>query len=396
MMTMEFHFNPALVLLSIAVSILASYTALNLASSVWEARNQRSRIFWLAGGSVSMGIGIWSMHFIGMLAFSMPGMTMAYDRPLMALSIIVAICASGLALHVVSDPKRIKPAYVFSGVTMGAAIAGMHYIGMASMRMEARIEWNFFLVGLSVLIAVGASIAALYISFYLRDEKGMRSHIGRVAGALGMGFAIAGMHYTGMYAAQFIHDPTALAGPRQMGALIASSNLTTLVSLATIIVLAIALSGSFFDQALRKRTQAVSDLQEERQLRERFVSSLTHDLRTPITAAQLSAQLMARVIQEPEKVLQLNAKILENLKRADDMIRDLLDAHRISANEELPLSKKDMDFSKLIRNTIDGLRTIHGDHFRLSVPEVTIGYWDEKYLKIWSCSCARLDQLKFR
>lgn len=77
---MEFYFNFRLVFLSVAVAILASYTALNLASSVWEARHGPSRYFWLLGGSLAMGFGIWSMHFIGMLAFNMPGMEMAYDR----------------------------------------------------------------------------------------------------------------------------------------------------------------------------------------------------------------------------------------------------------------------------------------------------------------------------
>jgi NO-binding membrane sensor protein with MHYT domain/two-component sensor histidine kinase len=394
-MQMAPHYDLSLVGLSVLVAILASYTALSLAGSIADAKGTRARGFWLIGGSLAMGFGVWSMHFVGMLAFSMPGMVMAYDRPLMILSIIVAVAASALALYVVSNPKENRPTYLLAGIAMGIAIAGMHYLGMASMKMAARIEWNYWLVAISVLIAIVASNGALWLAFQLRGETERRSQIGRALGALGMGIAIAGMHYTGMFAAKFIHDPRTMNETMDTTGLVVSSSLTIWVISTTLAVLAIAIAGSLFDRALQKRIrqaeesdrlfreaeQAILALQVERDLRERFVSSLTHDLRTPITAASLNANLMIRVIHEPERLLQLNAKVIESLKRADQMIRDLLDAHRISANQRLPLTIDDCDLESITRQTIEELRTIHGNRFVLKIHGDFQGRWDANYLQ---------------
>src|SRR5437763_1171199 len=139
-MEMTVQFSSTLVIFSVLVAIFASYVALNLANSVTEAKG-KSQAIWLICGSVAMGVGIWSMHFIGMLAVEMPGMEMAYDVPLMALSVVIAILASGLALFVVSRPVVPMSSVIFGGIAMAVAIAGMHYTGMYSMRMEAGIQW---------------------------------------------------------------------------------------------------------------------------------------------------------------------------------------------------------------------------------------------------------------
>ena len=118
---MEVTYSPLLGVLSILVAILSSYAALNLAHTVTQAKD-KAQVIWLACGSIAMGVGIWSMHFVGMLAFEMPGMEMAYDIPLMALSVIVAILGSTLALYVVSRPKLHPRSLTFSGVAMAAAI----------------------------------------------------------------------------------------------------------------------------------------------------------------------------------------------------------------------------------------------------------------------------------
>lgn len=157
---MHTQFNPLWVTLSVIVAIFASYVALNLAQSVTQAKG-RTQALWLGCGSLAMGIGIWSMHFIGMLAFEMPGIEMAYDIPLMALSILVAVGGSALALYIISRPETHFGSLISGGICMAAAIAGMHYIGMASMRMAATIQWNLYLVVLSVVIALVVSYFAL-------------------------------------------------------------------------------------------------------------------------------------------------------------------------------------------------------------------------------------------
>src|SRR5437660_3616173 len=193
-------YNYALVALSVLIAMLASYAALDLAGRVTAASGW-TRVGWLLGGGGAMGTGIWSMHYIGMLAFILPIPT-AYHWPTVLLSLVAAILASAIALYVVSREKMGASQAVAGSVLMGAGIAGMHYIGMAAMRLPAICQFNSSLVVLSVAFAVLISLAALWITFHFRDEK---TGLGRkkLAGAAVMGAAIPVMHYTGMAAASF-------------------------------------------------------------------------------------------------------------------------------------------------------------------------------------------------
>jgi signal transduction histidine kinase len=116
-------------------------------------------------------------------------------------------------------------------------------------------------------------------------------------------------------------------------------------------------------------------LEEERDLRERFVATLTHDLRTPLTAAKLNAQMVARKVHDPTALYKLAARIIENLDRADQMIRDLLDANRIRAGEGLPLELSECELTALARETLEELSLEHGDRFALDAREPIQGYW---------------------
>ncbi|MGB7639792.1 MAG: MHYT domain-containing protein, partial [Terriglobales bacterium] len=138
-MEMTGTYDYSLVALSVAVAIVASYAALDLAGRVTVER--RSQAFWQIGGATSMGLGIWAMHYIGMLAFSMP-IPVLYDMPTVGLSLLAAIIASGIALHIFSRPVLRWPQQLLGSLTMGSGIAAMHYIGMAAMRMSARVTYN--------------------------------------------------------------------------------------------------------------------------------------------------------------------------------------------------------------------------------------------------------------
>src|SRR6266404_4612618 len=194
-------YNYALVALSVLIAIVASYAALDLAGRVTAARGW-TRTVWLLGGAGAMGTGIWSMHYIGMLAFILP-IPVAYHWPTVLLSLFAAILASVVALGVVSRRKMGWFRALVGSVLMGAGIASMHYIGMAAMRLPAICQFNSFLVVLSVVFAVLISLAALWITFHFRHEK---TGIGweKLGGAVVMGAAIPVMHYTGMAAATFI------------------------------------------------------------------------------------------------------------------------------------------------------------------------------------------------
>jgi diguanylate cyclase len=195
----SYHLN--LVALSLVVAILASHTALDVSRRVSAIRQAgRQHFLWLIGGSTAMGVGIWSMHFIGMLAVSMP-MQVGYDPRVTACSLLIAIVVSCLALYVVVSNTRLsRTAILAGGILMGLGIACMHYTGMAAMLMHPAIRYDPWLFAASVLIAILASWAALWIAFSLRNPDQSHFLLKRIMAAVVMGFAIAGMHYTGMSA----------------------------------------------------------------------------------------------------------------------------------------------------------------------------------------------------
>ncbi|HLF02992.1 MAG TPA: MHYT domain-containing protein [Anaerolineales bacterium] len=191
-----------LVILSILIAILAAYVALDLSAQV-TAKRGRTRYLWLGWGAVAMGTGIWSMHFVAMLGFRLPGLTMSYDIVLVIVSLLAAVAASGVALYLTSRPHVSWLRLGFGSLLMGAAIAGMHYIGMAAIRLQAIIHYETVPFVLSVLIAVCVSFVALLLQFRLRSAATRRVQLLKVLAAVVMGFAVAAMHYTGMWAAVF-------------------------------------------------------------------------------------------------------------------------------------------------------------------------------------------------
>jgi PAS domain S-box-containing protein len=246
-------YNYALVALSVLIAMFASYAALDLAGRVTAAGGW-TRAAWLLGGAGAMGTGIWSMHYIGMLAFILP-IPVAYHWPTVLLSLFAAILASVIALYVVSRQKMDASRAVAGSVLMGAGIASMHYIGMAAMRLPAICQFNSFLVVLSVVFAVLISLAALWVTFHFRDEK---TGIGweKFAGAVVMGAAIPVMHYTGMAAASFT-----LAGtPADLPHAVSISTLGTAGIVAvTFIVLGLAILTSWVDRRFAAQTLEVQE-----------------------------------------------------------------------------------------------------------------------------------------
>jgi methyl-accepting chemotaxis protein PixJ len=233
---MSAQYDSALVLVSIVIAIMASYIALDLAERLRTAR-RGSRAAWWIGGSVAMGVGIWSMHFIGMLAFHLQ-MSVAYDTPLVILSLLVAIAASAFALSIATRPLLPLGVLTVASLLMGSAISGMHYIGMAAMRLPAILTWRPSLVVGSIAIAITASFAAMLFAFRLRGGGGGLFRWMRTWAAMLMGVAIAGMHYTAMAAAQF--TPTVNDAHAGHFAL-QTSGMAVAVTLGTFVILSLAL-----------------------------------------------------------------------------------------------------------------------------------------------------------
>ncbi|BAN49146.1 bifunctional diguanylate cyclase/phosphodiesterase [Metapseudomonas resinovorans] len=249
-------YDYSLVLISLLVAILASYTALDLAGRVNSSQG-RGAVLWIAGGAVAMGIGIWSMHFIGMLAFSLP-IPLGYDLPLTLLSLLIAILVSGFALWLVSQPRQPLWQLLCGALTMGAGISSMHYLGMHAMRMLPGIDYDPGLFYLSLAIAVAASGAALWIAFRLRRNTPF-VRLARAGAALVMGVAIVGMHYTGMAAANFPEG--SFCGAAVTG--LDSRWLASLVIVVTLAILAIALLTSVLDARLEARTARLASSLEQ-------------------------------------------------------------------------------------------------------------------------------------
>lgn len=204
---MSISYNYGLVFLSLILAVTASYAALSIASRVPYVERKMLWL-WIAGGSTSMGLAIWSMHFVGMLAFHID-IPLAYDIPLTGLSILYAIAATVVALLVVRVEHHVLTAQIIATLCMGTGIAAMHYTGMAALKIMPGIIYNRYLFTLSLIIAYAASFIALQLfftqaqhhnnSFQLYNQK-------RLYASFLMGIAIAGMHYTGMQAAIFSPD----------------------------------------------------------------------------------------------------------------------------------------------------------------------------------------------
>ncbi|WP_166395039.1 MHYT domain-containing protein [Rubrobacter marinus] len=250
--------SPVLVVLSYLIASLAAYTALDLAGRVVNSIGVARKV-WLFGGAAAMGLGIWSMHFVGMMALSLnvngEQVGMGYNLPVTVLSVLIAMGASAVALYTVSRESMGIKQLAIAGPIMGIAIAGMHYTGMAAMRMAVEINWNYAVVGLSVLIAIAASVVALFLAFRFGRTEGNLKFVLMGVAALVMGVAIVGMHYTGMAAASY----AALDLARVMeGSHASHGSLGYGVGFATLLVLGFALVASTLDRRYAAQARALN------------------------------------------------------------------------------------------------------------------------------------------
>jgi NO-binding membrane sensor protein with MHYT domain len=280
-------YDPYLVALSILVATFASYTALDLGGRVAPAQGPTHRI-WLVAAALIMGGGIWSMHFVAMLAFVMP-MPMSYDVGLTVLSLVLAILAASGGFYVISRPGLSRLRLVLSGVFMGVAISGMHYTGMAAMRGPVELSYDSLWVALSVIIAIGVATAALWLA-YRSTEAGQK-----LAAAIVMGVAISGMHYTGMRATFFTAHAT-MEGAHEDGTL--DRNALTLAiagfTLADLAALFASVSKrKHADEALRQTQADLAHIQRVTTMGE-LAASITHEVMQPLGAVVTNAQAALR------------------------------------------------------------------------------------------------------
>ncbi len=245
-------YDPGLVFLSFLVPVCLSLMALHTAHIALSTQSRSYRHVAIGMGGVALGGGIWAMHFIGMLAFTLPA-PVYYDKPLTALSLLPGWAASWLALYVLSRDRLSALRLVTGGVLMGAGIGLMHYTGMMAMVTPLTMRYDPVMFGLSIVVAVALAMLALWIRFGLRRTR-IDARLRFVLSGLVMGVAIAGMHYTGMAASRFLGEPGVADRSIRIGATYGALALSSLT--ITIGVLVAALNGLIHTRELYREVEA--------------------------------------------------------------------------------------------------------------------------------------------
>ncbi|MEF2246952.1 response regulator [Paenibacillus sp. IITD108] len=367
-----------LVVCSYIVAVIASYTVINLIGLI-KSRTGLSRLLWIGFGSAAMGMGIWSMHFVGMLAFSLP-VPVAYDVLIVVLSVIVAIIAAFIALVIVSKPHLSASRLVAGGMVLAAGIVAMHYIGMAAMVID--ITYNPYYVALSILIAIVASITAFWLPLYLHQDKDTYVNLKKLGSGLIMGLAIIGMHYSGMLAATFHMGGKIEAST---GVVLDQSRLAYFITIVTIFTLGLSLVAIYIsrkmyykdseieqksaeihamneqlrelngnlERLVQERTAQLEQAHDEairaNQIKSQFLANMSHELRTPLNAIIGYSEMLMEEAQDLNQPLFVDD--LGKIKKAGHhlltLINDILDISKIEAGK-MDIHIESFELSQLI------------------------------------------------
>lgn len=285
---LERFFSWPIVCLAWVIGMLVSYTTIGLAGRIATLGNPRYRTGWLLGGAFSTGVGLWSMHFVGMLSFSLP-IPLGYDLTITLITLGIAIVISYGSLMLITQPSLATRRLLVGGSCLGLGTAVMHYTGMAALRMWPGIVYAPGMVALSVLISIVGSIAALRIAFGMRDDSTRFWGVRRVGSAIVMGTAIFALHFTGMAAAHF-----PLGSICRSAMQLDAGWLAITLAGGTLGVLAVTLVLSVLDARLENRTaRFASSLQHAN---EKLMHLATHDTLTQLPNRLLLTERLQHAI----------------------------------------------------------------------------------------------------
>ena len=365
-------YAPFLVALSFFVAALGGYAALEVVERMASAPSPRARRFWLTAGAVAMGSGVWSMHFIGMLAFSLP-IAVSYDLTLTLISMAPALFASAMALHFMARARISWWRLNAGGLLMALGIGGMHYTGMEAMRMNAIMAYSPVLFVLSILVAHVLATLALYLKFlpgFLpgRFSGGVSFPFRKVASAGALGCAVACMHYIAMHAARFypgrMGTPAVVFEPRWMAVVIAA---------VTSVIIAIAIVATLVDRYTAALVAARDEAVRTDHAKSEFLAAMSHEIRTPLNGVIGMADLLASGPLSPAQREQA-----ETIRRSGEallaILNDILDWAKIEAGhlevERLPVDAWAVaaDIVALYRSPVGDLGGTLSLHWPESVP----------------------------
>lgn len=380
-----------LILISYIVAAVASYTVLGMTERISASKGKQSWN-WLIYSSIALGMGIWSMHFVGMLAFSLP-VPVSYNLVIVLVSALAAIAGSFIGLLIVGRDHPKLRHILSGGLMLAAGISVMHYVGMAAMEID--ITYDPFYFALSIGIAVAASITALWLSIYFRRDAGRGTEWMKFGSALIMGAAIAGMHYTGMAGASFQQWETSISSS---GTILNQQWLAYFISTGTLITLALSIIGIYIskrfahkDSEIQQKSDEIYLMNQElRQLNEhleelvairteqlekahneaikanliksQFLANMSHELRTPLNAIIGYSEMLQEEAEElgEQTFVEDLAKISKAGNHLLALINDILDISKIEAGkmelhlETYSLSDMMLDVKTTIRPLVEG------------------------------------------
>ncbi|MDJ0713016.1 MAG: MHYT domain-containing protein [Prochloraceae cyanobacterium] len=350
-------YNPTLVSFSIFIAVIAAYTALELTERISE--KGKIKLSWLIGSSLTMGTGVWAMHFVGMLAYSI-GVPINYDLTTVIISWCPAIIASGMVFYYLERGFNNWFELLWAGTLMGSGIGAMHYIGMVAMRVPAVMHYDYSVVALSVVFAVILSSVSLATANFVLKKFKEREEM-KIAGSFLMGTAISGMHYIGMAAAHFTSSSLT---PTRSSIRIADTGLASTIGTVTIIIIFAALMASMreqkkdlqlmtkklqnsyglletvnqqLEQRVEKRTAQLKLAKEAAEAanraKEDFLVNISHELRTPLNTINGYTKMLLRA-PNLDQSQQLNLQVVKQSgTHLLTLINDILDFSKTQVNK---------------------------------------------------------------
>ena len=362
---LNIQYDPILVVLSYLIAVFAAYTTLNLVGHMRDAYQEKSRFarYWWLGASITLGGGIFVMHFIAMLAFSIP-VTIRYDLGITLLSIIASIGGSAIALRQIRFQQLHWRRLLAGSLLMGSGVAVMHYTGMVALLAPALLRYTPGLWLLSIAIAITVSLVALLLLYYIPKLKIPHLFLSKLLVALVMGAAVAGMHYTGMAAAQFYSGGSCGISTGLFNIQLEQAELGIQITIITLLIIGIGLIASLFNDrinsVLAERNQFLEqevalrthELIAANKAKDEFLANMSHEIRTPMNAI---TGLVYLLLQEEgiNNRHQLQLKKIEGAANSLlGIINDILDYSKIQAGK-LEIEQVPFQLESVIDNVVN-------------------------------------------